>query len=110
MNKVLLGDCYAQSSREQVIEAKWDSLLKKLDTGRGSLSRYHDLMAVFADMDDCLADMAQIEVDFTPSAQLVQLLRHFIYEAVDIEGKYGLVLSIRRTLALLFMDVAAIPC
>ena len=45
-----------------MIEAKWDSLLKKLDTGRGSLSRYHDLMAVFADMDDCLGDMAQIEV------------------------------------------------
>ena len=82
---------FAQYSREQVIEAKWDSLLKKLDTGRGNLSRYHDLMAVFADMDDCLADMAQIEVEFTHSTQLAQILRHFIYVRVGIEGKYRLV-------------------
>ena len=29
---------------------------------RSSLSSYHDLMAVFAEMDDCLQEMAQIEV------------------------------------------------
>jgi len=49
-------------TREQVIERKWHNLVQKLDACRSTLSHYHDLMSVFAEMDDCLADMAQTEV------------------------------------------------
>jgi len=48
--------------REQVIEGKWHDLIGKLDAYRSTLSRQHDLMSVFAEMDDCLNDMAQTEV------------------------------------------------
>ena len=48
--------------REQVIEGKWRDLIRKLEACRSTLSRHHDLMSVFAEMDDCLSDMAQTEV------------------------------------------------
>ena len=49
-------------TRGQVIETMWEALTKKLEQCRRTLSRYHDLMSVFADIDDCLSDMVQIEV------------------------------------------------
>ncbi len=49
-------------SRGKVIETKWEGLLSKLESCRSVLSHYHDLMSVFAEMNDCLADMTQIEV------------------------------------------------
>ena len=47
---------------QEVIETKWQDLLQKLEACRSTLSRYHDLMSVFAEMDDCLTNMGQIEV------------------------------------------------
>ncbi len=47
-----------------MIDGKWEELLHLLDLCRATLTRYHDLMSVFAEMDDCLADMAQIEVQY----------------------------------------------
>jgi len=55
-------DAHSLQEREQVIERKWHNLVQKLDACRSTLSHYHDLMSVFAEMDDCLADMAQTEV------------------------------------------------
>ena len=36
--------------------------VRMLDACRSTLSHHHDLMSVFAEMDDCLSDMAQTEV------------------------------------------------
>lgn len=47
-----------------MIETKWEELQNKLEASRSTLSHYHDLMSLFADMNDCLADIAQIEVRF----------------------------------------------
>ena len=53
--------------RLEEIEHMWQELQRKLEVCRNSLSSYHDLMAVFAEMDDCLQEMAQIEVSsYTP--------------------------------------------
>ena len=48
--------------RQGVIERKWSDLLTALEACKSTLSRYHDLMSVFSEMSDCLATMAQIEV------------------------------------------------
>ena len=48
--------------RQGVIERKWSDLLAALEACKSTLSRYHDLMSVFSEMSDCLATMAQIEV------------------------------------------------
>lgn len=56
-NVVLLG-----LYRQEMIEGKWNDLLASLETCKNTLSRYHDLMSVFSEMNDCLANMAQIEV------------------------------------------------
>ena len=45
-----------------MIEKKWEELHRKLEDSRSTLSHYHDLMSLFADMDDCLAEIAQIQV------------------------------------------------
>ena len=45
-----------------MIEKKWKELMSRLEACRSMLTRYHDLMSVFAEMDDCLGDMAQTEV------------------------------------------------
>ena len=45
-----------------MIEKKWEELQSKLEDSRSTLSHYHDLMSLFADMDDCLAEIAQIQV------------------------------------------------
>ena len=50
------------AERCAVIDRKWAELQMKLDELRGTLSRYHDLMSVFSEMEDCLADMKQLEV------------------------------------------------
>ena len=49
-------------NRNEVIEKKWKELMSKLEACRSMLTRYHDLMSVFAEMDDCLGEMAQTEV------------------------------------------------
>ncbi len=49
-----------------MIESKWEALRNKLEDSRFTLSHYHDLMSLFADMNDCLADIAQIEVKTDP--------------------------------------------
>ena len=36
--------------------------MTKLESCRSMLTRYHDLMSVFAEMDDCLGEMTQTEV------------------------------------------------
>ena len=36
--------------------------MSKLESCRSMLTRYHDLMSVFAEMDDCLGEMTQTEV------------------------------------------------
>lgn len=48
--------------RQEMIEGKWNDLLASLEACKNTLSRYHDLMSVFSEMNDCLANMAQIEV------------------------------------------------
>ena len=61
----LLGTLRTMSSyysRQKVIEDKWSDLLASLEACKSSLSRYHDLMSVFAEMNDCLTTMGQIEV------------------------------------------------
>ena len=45
-----------------MIETKWEGLQSKLEACHSTLSKYHDFMSVFAEMNDCLADIAQIEV------------------------------------------------
>ena len=45
-----------------MIEKKWKDLMSKLESCRSMLTRYHDLMSVFAEMDDCLGEMTQTEV------------------------------------------------
>lgn len=45
-----------------MIEGKWNDLLASLEACKNMLSCYHDLMSVFSEMNDCLANMAQIEV------------------------------------------------
>ena len=45
-----------------MIERKWSELLTSLEASKSALSRYHDLMSVFSEMNDCLATMVQIEV------------------------------------------------
>lgn len=45
-----------------MIEKKWEELQNKLEDSRSTLSHYHDLMSLFADMDDCLAEISQIQV------------------------------------------------
>ncbi len=50
------------ADRCAVIDKKWAELQKMLDELRGTLSRYHDLMSVFSEMEDCLTDMRQLEV------------------------------------------------
>ena len=45
-----------------MIEKKWKDLMTKLESCRSMLTRYHDLMSVFAEMDDCLGEMTQTEV------------------------------------------------
>ena len=49
-----------------MIERKWSELLASLEASKSALSRYHDLMSVFSEMNDCLATMVQIEVSFKP--------------------------------------------
>ncbi len=51
------------ADRCAVINKKWTELQKILDELRGTLSRYHDLMSVFSEMEDCLTDMRQLEVN-----------------------------------------------
>ena len=48
--------------RVQSIQNMWDSLLHKLDSRKGTLTRQRDLMTVFNEMDDCLTDMGIIQV------------------------------------------------
>ena len=48
--------------RVQSIQNMWDSLLYKLDSRKGTLTRQRDLMTVFNEMDDCLTDMGIIQV------------------------------------------------
>jgi len=50
------------SERCGVINRKWEELQSKLDELKGSLSRAHDLMSLFSEMDNCLVDMRQLEV------------------------------------------------
>ena len=45
-----------------MIETKWEKLQNKLEDSRSTLSHYHDLMSLFADMNDSLADITQIQV------------------------------------------------
>ena len=51
--------------RVQSIQNMWDSLLYKLDSRKGTLTRQRDLMTVFNEMDDCLTDMGIIQVNTT---------------------------------------------
>ena len=48
--------------RQEVIERKWTDLLAAVEACKSTLSRYHDLMSVFSEMNDCLTTMSQIEV------------------------------------------------
>ena len=45
-----------------MIEGKWSDLRAAVEACKSTLSRYHDLMSVFSEMNDCLANMGQIEV------------------------------------------------
>ena len=40
----------------------WESLLEKLSSCHKMLSTMHDLMTIFTEMDDCLANMSEVEV------------------------------------------------
>ena len=53
--------------RVEEIERMWQELQQKLEVCCSSLSSYHDFMAVFAEMDDCLQEMSQIEVGVSSS-------------------------------------------
>ena len=48
--------------RQELIERKWTDLLAAVEACKSTLSRYHDLMSVFSEMNDCLTTMSQIEV------------------------------------------------
>ena len=53
---------FSNVHRQEVIEKKWSELLTSLEACKSTLSRYHDLMSVFSEMNECLAHMGQIEV------------------------------------------------
>ena len=55
---IIIHTCY----RVQSIQDMWDSLLYKLDSRKGTLTRQRDLMTVFNEMDECLTDMGIIQV------------------------------------------------
>eukprot|EP00118_Oscarella_pearsei_P018140 m.184464 g.184464 ORF g.184464 m.184464 type:complete len:3710 (+) comp39319_c1_seq2:34-11163(+) len=47
--------------RQRGIQEKWDALLAKLQRKRNLLASYHDLIAVFSDVDDAIAEMSLLE-------------------------------------------------
>lgn len=53
---------YALIFREEILDKLWENLLEKLSSCRKMLSNTHDLMALFTEMDNCLATLAEIEV------------------------------------------------
>ena len=59
----------------------WDSLLYKLDSRKGTLTRQRDLMTVFNEMDDCLTDMGIIQV-ISLFKCMVQLLKKIKLEII----------------------------
>ncbi len=48
--------------RGESIEKNWKFLEMKLESCKSTLTHYHDLMSVYAEMKNCVMDMAQIEV------------------------------------------------
>lgn len=53
---------FTLSVRLQNIDFEWERLLEALTSTQKMLSSTHDLMAIFIEMDECLASMAEIEV------------------------------------------------
>ena len=83
-----MSHCLSPHSRQEVIEGKWSDLLGALEACKSTLSRYHDLMSVFAEIDDCLANMAQIEVLFYKHAHNYALQLHMSITAAHSRVQY----------------------
>ena len=55
------------------MEKKWRDLQSKLEACRSTLTHYHDLMSVYAEMTNCVVDIAQIEVIYNDQLLVVEL-------------------------------------
>ena len=83
----MITQCALNVYRVQSIQNMWDSLLYKLDSRKGTLTRQRDLMTVFNEMDDCLTDMGIIQV----------ISLSIFYVCMDIYGYICVMMILHRS-------------
>ena len=68
--------------RCQELVSRWESLLEKLKSCGSILSSIHNLIAIFTEIDDCLASMEEMKVCYSVNSFQVIIFSFFCLEII----------------------------